>query len=733
MKNWHKIFLLIILILGIAFFGLKLVLNSYLRKSLETELNKTFNAEVKISKLNLKFFSGAIEFHDLIIIGKGEFNNDTIIACQSIIVEFEGFNSKTNTLALKSILLDNLKLKNVISESGELCWDNLINTSAIKVSQDELQEQFLIKLRQFVITDAIIEIIDRRNNEMQKLSNLNFVLNLKDVDQEIFANYNFDCIYSSKMFENFKCISSGDIHNINNNYNAHALLELNNFPINIDFSLNSDSVFKTSEIILDLKTDFSKFRSDKAKFKGKSELKLQFLANIVDFNLPKFDFSFIADSIIIVNKTSNDSAFINFQTQTHFNFENFYLNKNISNLNIYTSEQQLIGDFDMELKDTSFCAFSNLNGNINSEKIFEICGWNFDNFNLELSSLADLDYQYSTTNNQENGKFEADFCLKTPFFEINNTKIEFFDKVFDLKSNISNDLYIANSKLEIKDIKNFTQSKQMQINAEINIPKLKLPDFHYKTQELKSKNNLDERFPKLIFSFPEKIKFDLVFKLDSLEFLDKQILNIENYFKMSNTFISLSSNKIFIDNGFLNYEFALQKLNNDTALISHFNVSNLNLSYFTEANGILNLNLDNTIYLGNEKAKTFGENLVSLSGYSSPSEVFKKYKISEDSLKIGDFEAKIILKNDSLQLLPFVMRINDIIARLDGNLDITSENIDVNIFVDTPKEYLSKELKIAIAIFSKKSDKKLVSQKGRVLKHVKIQGNVKKPEFLIYE
>ncbi|MCK9255920.1 MAG: hypothetical protein M0P36_09060 [Bacteroidales bacterium] len=738
LKKGHKIALIILGFLFAVFLFLKIFLNIYLRKSLEEELNKILNAEVKIEKLDLKLFSAQLRIYNILIIGQGEFKNDTLINCEKLILDLENFDKKTNTIVFGNVLLDNLTIKNISSENHNLCWDNILNKKELeknKADENIQDPKISLFVRKFILTDAIVEIIDRSTNEKQSLSDIQLIVNFNSNLEEIKANFDFECLYNSELTNKINCKAKGDFLNSENDLSAKTDLNFNDFPMNLQFSMNTDSL-KNSKLLFSLISDLSKINSNINKYKGEISLELEAEGNLKNFNISNFNYSFLADSVIIQNKNSSDSVFVNFSHDFTFNTSSEFFGRNIfKNVNIYSNNQSLNGEFLWEISDSNYNINSNLNGEFNFESFAKILNLENNNFDFNLKALADLNYKYSMQENFQQGNFIISTNLKTPFFEFNNSEIKFINNEFVFYSDFYSEYSQGNFKLNSGEFANYIQQKPILFDFNIYFSNLIIPKFDFKKNK---KPKIKSSLPiNSIYDFSDKFILNAKCKIDSLNILEKNIFDIETIFKLNSESLSLKSNKITLDKGYLKFDLKVLKTEEDNLLISNFDLNNLDLCYFMDENselsGFLNIKIDNNIYFGKNSSQSFGENKISLQDFEMRTDFLKDYGINEDKLKIFDFETKILLKNDSLNILPFRIKINELKADFIGNIDLNLEKIDFNILFDIPDDYLTKFVKLALFTFSKKSEMSFEKKQNRTFKLLKIEGDLENPKINLYD
>ncbi|HPL04479.1 MAG TPA: hypothetical protein PLG05_04820, partial [Bacteroidales bacterium] len=531
----RKGYIIALIVIAIIFTGF-LSLKFFFKKSLEEELNKVFNAQVKIGKLDLKFFAGQIQIRDILIIGQGEFENDTLISCEKLRLDLEDFDKKTNAIVFSNILLDNLTIKNIISENENLCWDNILNKEIIEkdslYKDDEAFQKMSVKFRQIVLTDGIIENIDRKNNKEQKLSDIQFKLELNSDVEDLEANFNLECLYSTELQNELKCRANGDFVSFKDDLSANAKICLNEFPLSCKFFMNTDSL-ENSKITINANTDLSNIKSKTNNYKGEILFDLEALVSLKNMSVSNLDYCLLADSLVIKNKKSLDSIFINFEYDVKLNnSESFANTSSLKNLNICSAKENLTGDFFMELSDTNYCLSSSLNGEFsykNFAKILELENKNFD-FNLEAKS--DLKYEYNLHKNSKQGDFLVSSNFTSFNFEMTNAEIEFKNNEFVLNSDFYSKYSQGDFVINFGDFTNYIKQKPILFASQFNFSKLTIPKFEIGDKKVSKKPIPSFPSKNLKPSFSSKVKLSTTCKIDTLNIFDKDIFNIETNFIM---------------------------------------------------------------------------------------------------------------------------------------------------------------------------------------------------------
>jgi hypothetical protein len=116
-----------------------------------------------------------------------------------------------------------------------------------------------------------------------------------------------------------------------------------------------------------------------------------------------------------------------------------------------------------------------------------------------------------------------------------------------------------------------------------------------------------------------------------------------------------------------------------------------------------------------------------------PVNFLREYGINEDNLTISDFDMIADLYSDSVRIQAFTLNINKLQAAISGSYNYSKDDLSLSVLLDAPENYLSPEIKIALAMFSEKSAVKLPKKNGRIIRHLNIAGNIQSPKFKIFE
>lgn len=701
----------------------------YLRKSLETEFNKSLNAVVSIGNVDMKFLSGQIVIEDFVIVGKNEFAKDTLISCGSIIAEPGAFDSKTSTLNFKRLVADNLTIKTIISESGSSNWDNLIVDQDTSISEGE--EQTKMFLEKLVITDGLLEYEDRNKEMFYSLENIDLVMNFSEDSAASSADYNFHASYFRDSSNVINLSLSGNLKSNETITDFDAQLFIGKIPVKIKASLPNDSLGK-SQTKIEALADFSGLNFDNFYSEGKLNFNLDFAQN---FNSAIFNIE--ADSIEFFRPDSSSLFFADFKLNSNFNVVD-QLNLSVEFRNCYilsNGSDTLSGDFSLNLSDSALNINSDLNGKLNLNIPFSYFGDIKGSIDSKIQINSNLNYYCSSDSEISEGQIELNAKMSNPLFTITTTELFFNKNIFTSNITVGSKIFNAIITSEIGDFQDYFKDGTVKTHVNLDIDKLCIP--------VDNKNNnkilmdRDESLEMAGYKFPKSFDLDILISIDTLCYDNYKIFNLNSKIALSPNLLLLKSEDAIIGTGKLQYEFSISREELDTIYYTMIRLSSLDLDYFSQKDnkisGLLEIDSENTLYSKSSTTKNSGKNLVSLKGFKMPVSFLKEYGIDEDNLTISDFDLIAVLYSDSLKIQPCTININKLQAAISGSYNYSKDNLSFSLLLDAPDSYLSPEIKIALAVFSEKSAVKLPKKKGRIIRHLKIVGSFSEPKFVMFE
>ena len=140
-----KKFLKIIVIVFVLFLALLIIIpfafKGKIMKLAQDEINKNLNARVEFADLRLSLIRNfpnlSVSLIDLSVVGLGDFENDTLVAFKTFrtVVDIKSAISGDN-IEIRSILLDQPRVKARVLADGRANWDIMIETEDVDVPDD---------------------------------------------------------------------------------------------------------------------------------------------------------------------------------------------------------------------------------------------------------------------------------------------------------------------------------------------------------------------------------------------------------------------------------------------------------------------------------------------------------------------------------------------------------------------------------------------------------------------
>lgn len=172
-----KIIIIILAVIILLMAAVPLFFKQPLLDKIKTTLNKSVKAEVEFSDLKLSLFRGfpmlSMKLTDVMIIGKDEFQNDTLLTITSLRAKTplsRLFNLKN--FRIEEIILNQPVLKLVVSESGNANWDLAVEPESEYVDPSP-GEGMELKLDRINIKDAGFIYEDRETDMFVLIDKIN--------------------------------------------------------------------------------------------------------------------------------------------------------------------------------------------------------------------------------------------------------------------------------------------------------------------------------------------------------------------------------------------------------------------------------------------------------------------------------------------------------------------------------------------------------------------------------
>ncbi|MDO5571792.1 MAG: AsmA-like C-terminal region-containing protein [Bacteroidales bacterium] len=161
----------IILIMAIAPFLFKGKIEALVKE----QANGMLNAVVDFKSVDLSFFrsfpNASIGINDIVVVGKNEFENDTLIASKNIRATVNVMSVISGgSISIKEVSLEKPFVQALINKDGKANWNIMISDSTPADEDDNTESQFSVKLEEFKISDGTI-IYDDQQSKMSTLLN----------------------------------------------------------------------------------------------------------------------------------------------------------------------------------------------------------------------------------------------------------------------------------------------------------------------------------------------------------------------------------------------------------------------------------------------------------------------------------------------------------------------------------------------------------------------------------
>ncbi len=179
------------LVLVGGLFSIPLFFKQSLFDVAKNTLNKQLNAEVEFADVKLSLFKNfpqvTVEFKEMTIKGKGEFQNDTLlnVALVSTKMNLSSLFNKSE-MSIDEIILIQPLLKLIVAESGSTNWDitpaGAVSSKSVTVP-NESSEEFKLQLEKIEIQNATVVYTDLETKMQLALLGVNF-----DVSGNMYGN-----------------------------------------------------------------------------------------------------------------------------------------------------------------------------------------------------------------------------------------------------------------------------------------------------------------------------------------------------------------------------------------------------------------------------------------------------------------------------------------------------------------------------------------------------------------
>uniref|UniRef100_UPI003217E17E AsmA family protein n=1 Tax=uncultured Draconibacterium sp. TaxID=1573823 RepID=UPI003217E17E len=191
MKKIIVIFLIVVIVLVGALIAIPVFFKQNLIDVAKNTINKQLKAEVEFADLKISLFRNfpraTVEFKDVLIKGKGEFQNDTLLNVALIRTKMDLSSLfKKSEMSIEEIVLEKPLLNLLVAESGNVNWDVAPAEEVKKAStatSDAEADEFQLQLEKIEIKNANLIYDDKVAQTKLQLSDINF-----DISGNMYGN-----------------------------------------------------------------------------------------------------------------------------------------------------------------------------------------------------------------------------------------------------------------------------------------------------------------------------------------------------------------------------------------------------------------------------------------------------------------------------------------------------------------------------------------------------------------
>lgn len=182
-----KIFKKILKITGITFIlllafiiAVPFIFKGKIIEYAKTEINNNLNAKVDFGEIDLGIFHSFpnlnLELNNLIIIGVGDFEKDTLVKFDKLTTELDLFSVFGDNIKIKGIELNNPNIHIKVLKGGKANWDIMKPSTDTTSTSDTTSSNFKLALNKFEIINGKIVYDDNDLGVYSSFQNFNFLL-----------------------------------------------------------------------------------------------------------------------------------------------------------------------------------------------------------------------------------------------------------------------------------------------------------------------------------------------------------------------------------------------------------------------------------------------------------------------------------------------------------------------------------------------------------------------------
>ena len=249
MKKFVKIFLISLLALFLILLATPFLFKNKIIEIAKRELNNMLTAEVDFGALKLSFIrnfpNAFVALDDLTVVGKGEFEGDTLVAFKRFSVTVDIMSViRMDNIQVKSVLLDRANIYARVLNDGRANWDIMVSDGdepeKIDEPVDESATEFKVALKRFEIRKANITYRDEQSKMTAVIAELDYNLRGDMTQDNVALNMKLDIAELSFWMDGIRYL---------NRANIGFVSEIDADLKNMGFTFN-DNQFNLNEIVL---------------------------------------------------------------------------------------------------------------------------------------------------------------------------------------------------------------------------------------------------------------------------------------------------------------------------------------------------------------------------------------------------------------------------------------------------------------------------------------------------
>ena len=759
MKKFLKIFFIVIIVLLAILIVTPFIFKGKIIKIAKNEINETVNAQVDFNDLNISLFRNfpylSVALNDLSVVGKDEFENDTLLAFRSFVVAVDLISAiKMENIKVKAIILDHPKIKARELKDGKVNWDIMKasetdTTAKVDTSASTLNPKVMLK--KFEIIGADISYIDDSSNMEASLHNFNFTLT-GDLSQD------FSTLTIISHTDALNFLMSGVRYLKNASLNIKAgidanlkdniyILKENEIALN-DLSLGFDgSVAMPNDKDINVKMKFATKKTDfksvlslvpavymkdfqDVQTKGIFQLNGDINGTYNDKVTPSADVSLKVSQAMFKYPDLPKSA-DNIQVDVDAHYDGIQNDNTTVNVNKFHVE--MAGNpVDMTLNIKTPMSDMFINGSLKADldlaSVADVIPLDSTTLTGKISTNIDMMGYMSYIDNEEYDKFKADGYLSISGFDFISAD---FPQGFKIQES---SFRFSPQFVQVENFRALTGSSDINLSGKLEnfIPyvfkdetikgdfvftsnKVNLNEFMTESEEETPETETDT-VPLTVYEVPSNIDFRLLSRIDQILYDKLDIRNAVGTITIKNSQVLLDKLNMELLKGSMTLSGAYNTTDIKNPLVDFdiqantidipatFEAFSMLKSYVPvarKASGNVSLNMKYTSFLDEHMEPVLNSitgkgrlqtNAISINGSDVFDKIGSTLKTDKfDNLSLRDLDIGFEIKNGKIYIDPFKTKVGNTELTVSGEQGI-DQKMDYTINISMPKSVLGKSI-----------------------------------------